>query len=432
MSWLGDQWGSAKAKAKNAWGSNNNPLTQGQRAEAYDPNRENFSMYGDPNAAQAQAEALQGKAGGQGYKAAGLSGVASDTRDRALAAGNRGAVGLDASQSGRNAATSAARGLTAFSNTTGQGPSAAQAQLNNATAANMRGNLALARSGRGPGSAQAGRAALGQNTIVQGEAANNAAQLKAQEYAAAEGRRLGALQSNADVSSRLYSQDQTGARNQADVALASRGQNDAYSLGLGNQALGYEGASDAATGRAQGYDALAQGYGQMDLAGRMGYENLSGQQVLGASQSNAQIEGQRDSGLLGMAGGAAMGLVGLSDVRAKKDISPADVTNMMAPGRSALATARSAPAYTYEYRDPANGEGPKVGPMAQDLERTPLGNTLVKETPQGKAVDGGRAGLVALSAAGEQQNQLDALQAEVERLRKNPYSTERWRALEAQ
>jgi hypothetical protein len=47
-------------------------------------------------------------------------------------------------------------------------------------------------------------------------------------------------------------------------------------------------------------------------------------------------------------------------------------------------------------------------------------------------VDGGRAGLVALSAAGEQQNQLDALQAEVERLRKNPYSTERWRALEAQ
>lgn len=50
-----------------------------------------------------------------------------------------------------------------------------------------------------------------------------------------------------------------------------------------------------------------------------------------------------------------------------------------------------------------------VGPMAQDLERGPLGDTLVKDTPQGKMVDTGRLTMVNSSAIAEMQRQLEAL-----------------------
>ncbi len=47
--------------------------------------------------------------------------------------------------------------------------------------------------------------------------------------------------------------------------------------------------------------------------------------------------------------------------------------------------------------------------MAQDLEKGPLGNTVVENTPQGKMVNTGRLTMVNSSAIAEQQKQLDAL-----------------------
>jgi hypothetical protein len=47
--------------------------------------------------------------------------------------------------------------------------------------------------------------------------------------------------------------------------------------------------------------------------------------------------------------------------------------------------------------------------MAQDLEKGPLGDSLVMETPQGKMVDTQRLTMVNSSALAEQQKQLDAL-----------------------
>ena len=58
-------------------------------------------------------------------------------------------------------------------------------------------------------------------------------------------------------------------------------------------------------------------------------------------------------------------------------------------------------AYQYEYKDPnAPGSDPGifVGVMAQDLEKTPMGASFVKDTPQGKMVDYGH-GLAAILAS---------------------------------
>lgn len=57
--------------------------------------------------------------------------------------------------------------------------------------------------------------------------------------------------------------------------------------------------------------------------------------------------------------------------------------------------------------------------MAQDLERTPLGRSMVTEGPDGmKRVDGGRAGLTALAATSAQQRELDRVRAEQDELQR--------------
>jgi len=43
--------------------------------------------------------------------------------------------------------------------------------------------------------------------------------------------------------------------------------------------------------------------------------------------------------------------------------------------------------YTFKYKNSKHGEGDRVGIMAQDLERSKMGKMLVKNTPEGKAID---------------------------------------------
>jgi len=96
--------------------------------------------------------------------------------------------------------------------------------------------------------------------------------------------------------------------------------------------------------------------------------------------------------LIGTALGGYAALKG-SDIRAKTNISPGagEVESFL----DALN------AYTYEYKDPdAPGAdaGMFTGVMAQDLEKTPMGASFVKDTPQGKQVDYGH-GLAAILAS---------------------------------
>jgi hypothetical protein len=70
-------------------------------------------------------------------------------------------------------------------------------------------------------------------------------------------------------------------------------------------------------------------------------------------------------------------------------------------------------AYTYRYKDPAYGEGKQLSPMAQDLEKTPIGKELVVDTPEGKMIDYGKAGGVMMASQAMLNDRLRELEKEM-------------------
>ena len=91
--------------------------------------------------------------------------------------------------------------------------------------------------------------------------------------------------------------------------------------------------------------------------------------------------------------GSAAGLQLVSDIEAKTDIRPIE--------RKLEDFLGNLGAHSYEYKDPADGEGRYVSPMAQELEKSELGKSMVIERPDGKKmVDYGRGfGFVLASQA---------------------------------
>src|SRR5688500_8280131 len=79
--------------------------------------------------------------------------------------------------------------------------------------------------------------------------------------------------------------------------------------------------------------------------------------------------------------------------------------------RRASDAVSEAPGYSYEYKDPeAHGDGTFYGPMAQDLEKTPVGRSTIKVAPDGtKMVDTSRLTLVNTAALQELQGEVDSL-----------------------
>jgi hypothetical protein len=72
------------------------------------------------------------------------------------------------------------------------------------------------------------------------------------------------------------------------------------------------------------------------------------------------------------------------------------------------------PSYHYEYRPEVSGgpmtpEGPRFGPMADDLDRTAIGRTMLVDTPQGRAIDTGSAAIGSLSLASRANQRVEEL-----------------------
>jgi hypothetical protein len=114
---------------------------------------------------------------------------------------------------------------------------------------------------------------------------------------------------------------------------------------------------------------------QINSAGNYGNrvgENTIG---LGNAQAAANIaQGNRNSQLTGQLIGA--GAAFFSDERLKKDITPiskADLDEMK----------KELKAYSFKYIDEALGKGEHIGVMAQDLEKSKLGKSLVSEDKNG-------------------------------------------------
>jgi len=79
----------------------------------------------------------------------------------------------------------------------------------------------------------------------------------------------------------------------------------------------------------------------------------------------------------------------------------------------AVQMAQQAPGYSFQYRNPsAQGAAPgqQFGVMAQDLERTPAGRSIVVQQPNGtKMVDTGRLSMQNTAAIGELGNEIEQL-----------------------
>lgn len=141
--------------------------------------------------------------------------------------------------------------------------------------------------------------------------------------------------------------------------------------------------------------------GQLAQAGQ-NYGNQYGQNVMGSAnaQAAAGIAQVGQTNQFIEQGSKAAGAF-FSDERVKKNIEPFDAKHFL----------NSLNAYSFDYIDPVFGEGHQAGVMAQDLERTELGKTFVREVDGFKVVDFGRMIPVLLAS-------LVQLQTEVSNLKK--------------
>jgi len=242
-----------------------------------------------------------------------------------------------------------------------------------------------------------------------------------------------------------------GLQTQAGNAFAEG--NDAR-LGLANQAgntyaegnsarLGLQ--AQAAQNFASGTDAQ-RGYGQDANALVTGQTNERVNLATGnanrdaaAKVAGAEAAAKQKAGIIG--GGATVAAAAISDIRAKQNIRDVDVageldklrglTSKQAPPTARYADLgepptraydiRPAQPYSYEYTAEARAKGQdsgtKVGPMAQDLEQTPLRGAVITGKDGMKSIDTGRLSLGLTGAVAEQQTKIDELDAELARLR---------------
>lgn len=113
--------------------------------------------------------------------------------------------------------------------------------------------------------------------------------------------------------------------------------------------------------------------------------------------------------LIGGAGSGATAAIAASDERLKTDVvevDPDELDELL----------DSVKAETWRYEDDsaygAGTRGKRLGPMAQDLQKSKLGKSMVVEMPDGfLGVDAGRAGLAALSGLALVHERLKALEA---------------------
>lgn len=129
-------------------------------------------------------------------------------------------------------------------------------------------------------------------------------------------------------------------------------------------------------------------------------------QAVNKQQAEGQAENARTSRfgqVLGGAGQAASGIAKISDERAKTNIDDSD-----GKARDLLDHLKGK---LYEYKDDSNGEGVHVGIMAQDLEKSPLGRSMVIDEGGMKKVDFGKGFGAVLAAVTEIDDKLKKLES---------------------
>lgn len=152
---------------------------------------------------------------------------------------------------------------------------------------------------------------------------------------------------------------------------------------------------------------ITQGFGIARAPVDMG-ASFESQRYQGDVARQQMIKNQQNAilgGLLGAAGQAGGALITKSDMNSKKDIKPAD------DKIQAFLDALQAKQFAYKEPESAGAkDGKQIGIMAQDLEKSSLGSTLVKDTPAGKMVDTAHGFGAVLAAQANLNARLKALE----------------------
>ena len=193
--------------------------------------------------------------------------------------------------------------------------------------------------------------------------------------------------------------------------LFSMGQSGAVNRGSLNQGIGQLANIGSAFGNINTRRTNALLGGQSGVANANQGVLTAGQGVIGSAGSKFTadaLNGQFITGLIkgGTEAGAQAGAAAaFSDKNVKTNIENADnqIQELLA----------SVSANKFDYKNTEHGEGKHYGPMAQELETTEIGKTVVIETPDGKMVNYGKLIPAVLSALGHINRRLDALEKHV-------------------
>lgn len=166
----------------------------------------------------------------------------------------------------------------------------------------------------------------------------------------------------------------------------------------------------------QNYGQQAVQYKQPQAGQQLGQSNTTatpGQQQMGggtggvAGQPQYKVAG--DMGVMGnkQQSQSPNGFIddqkAASDINVKQDIKQGDV--QLQEFLDSLGV------YDYEYKDPKYGEGRRISPMAQEIEKTPLGKAAISTNDEGyKIVDYGKLGgtmLASLAMLNHKYNELE-------------------------
>lgn len=246
------------------------------------------------------------------------------------------------------------------------------------------------------------------------EAANRIAQRDTEVAAQSQAAKLKALQDAGTLAGSIASQDwqQAAAKAQAKDAIDQFNLQNKQSVANANvQARNQAAAQNLAQSQA-----LAQYNNQLKNQAAQYNASIPQQQyqnALGKAGASANAYGnkanmymqqgaQNMNTLSGLAQAGAL-MYMASDINAKQDIQKADfdVDDFL----------NSITSYKYSYKDPAkNGEGERLGVMAQDMEQSPMGNEIVMDGPDGKQIDMKKALSASLAALARLNERLNTLE----------------------
>jgi len=344
----------------------------------------------------------------------------------------------------------------------GNGPSVAQLAMQRASADAANRNLASAAGVGGAGSVAALINAQNQNSVAQGQLQQNLGIQRAAEIAQARGQLgdvLSGIRGQTAAEAGAYAQiGQITGQQQLGNAALQAGQN---ALNQQGEQFYYGQGADWIKGQAGLNAQRAANWNNFYL----GKESNANQANIAQQQHNDAMTGALLSGAATVGAGVATALTGgaaapalaatipgtvnagakalatngtgLSDIRAKTAIAPAEGEISGAfrgLGRAADAIRGTSVAYpnlsgsSYFYRNPnAPGAEPgqHYGPMAQELEQTPAGASVVRQMPDGtKGIDTGRLALLNASETAQLRRELDALKGKSGKTAKRVRSTE--------